>query len=144
MPADDISGRYVADQRLGVSYPDRAVIWVDNIYCFEASEPADWRAVLARAGITGGIIAIPDNGTPGDAWCEADLRLARLVRCACGQHLDPDSEAFGVLSCNACHERAGWENTHSDQSHHDHPDSDCPVCTDTRAATRAEVHVDAR
>jgi hypothetical protein len=131
MPADDISTETVHDTQLGVSYPARAVIWVDDIYCFEASEPADWRAVLRRAGIAGGTILIPDNGTPGDAWCEADLRLARMVRCSCGDtYLDPDKpDAFAVYLCEPCYQQAGWENYHSDNSHDHQPDpGNCPLC----------------
>jgi hypothetical protein len=136
MPADDISSELVYDPSLGVSYPAGAAIWVD-IFCFEATELADWRAVLRRAGMTGGTILIPDNGTPGDAWCEADLRMARLVRCSCGQgHLDPDSDGFAVLLCGRCYQEAGWENTHSDNGHGTKPDADCPVCAHANADAR--------
>ena len=133
MPADQISATIVADDTYGVSYPEQAVIWVGP-YCFEAAEPADWRAVLRRAGMSGGTILIPDNGTPGDAWCEADLRLARMVICSCGDHhLDPDTEGFDCLLCERCCTDAGWENTHSDNDHDHHPDPDCPICADTSA-----------
>jgi hypothetical protein len=136
MPADRISATIVADDLYGVSYPERAVIWVGP-YCFEASEPADWRAVLRRAGMSGGTILIPDNGTPGDAWCEADLRLARMVICSCGDHhLDPDTDGFDCLLCERCYRDAGWENTHSDNDHDRHPDPDCPICSGTSVDAR--------
>ena len=70
--------------------------------------------------------------TRGDAWCEADLRLARMVRCSCGDAcLDPDSEGFALLVCDDCHEAAGWENTHSDEGHDATPDPACPICAET-------------
>jgi hypothetical protein len=97
MPDDQISATIVADDVYGVSYPERAVIWVGP-YCFEAAESADWRAVLRRAGMSGGTILIPEGGTPGDAWCEADLRLARMVICSCGDHhLDPGWRDLPVI-----------------------------------------------
>ena len=136
MPADHISTTIVADDLYGVSYPEQAVIWVGP-YCFEAAEPADWRAVLRRAGMSGGTILIPDNGTPGDAWCEADLRLARMVICSCGDHhLDPDTDGFDCLLCEPCYTHAGWENTHADNDHNHHPDPHCPICADTTADAR--------
>ena len=131
MPADQISNTIVTDDLYHVSYPEQAVIWVGP-YCFEAAEPADWRAILRRAGMSGGTILIPDNGTPGDAWCEADLRLARMVICSCGDHhLDPDTDGFDCLLCERCYTGGGWENTHSDNGHDRHPDPDCPICAET-------------
>jgi hypothetical protein len=136
MPADHISATTVTDDLHGVSYPQRAVIWVGP-HSFEASEPADWQAVLQRAGMSGGTILIPDNGTPGDAWREADLRLARLVICSCGDHhLDPDTEGFDCLLCARCYTEAGWENTHSDNNHDRHPDPHCPICNHTSVDAR--------
>jgi hypothetical protein len=136
MPADQISNTLVADHLYHVSYPEQAVIWVGP-YCFEAAEPADWRAVLRRAGMSGGTILIPDNGTPGDAWCQADLRLARLVICSCGyHHLDHDTDGFNCLLCERCYTAAGWENTHSDNDHDHHPEPSCPICNHASVDTR--------
>ncbi|MGH9129006.1 MAG: hypothetical protein ACRDY2_08580 [Acidimicrobiales bacterium] len=131
-PTDEISPQLVYDQDLGVSYPARAAIWVDGIYCFTATSPADWRAALARAGMAGGTVLVPADGPPGDAWCEADLRMARLVRCSCGDaNLDPDTDAFAVLLCERCHTEAGWESAHLDNDHDRSPDPACPICADT-------------
>ncbi len=128
LTADTISAELVFDRTLGVSYPTSAVIWIDGIYCFTANEPADWRAALHRAGMAGGTVLIPDDGPPGDAWCEADLRMARLARCSCGAPLDPDDEGFSVLLCEDCFTEAGWENAHSDNDHDSDPHPDCPLC----------------
>lgn len=131
MPCDEISATIVFDRTLGVSYPRRAVIWVGP-YSFEATDPVDWRATLRRAGMSGGTILIPSNGTPSEAWREADQRMARLVLCSCGdEHLDPGSEGFSVLLCDRCYVEAGWENCHSDNDHDTSPDPDCPLCQQT-------------
>lgn len=39
-----------------------------------------------------------------------------------------DRDSSGVDLCGQCYEYAGWENTHSDYDHENHPDKDCPVC----------------
>jgi hypothetical protein len=128
-PPDHISPGLTFDTTLGVSYPTRAVIWVGTI-SFEASTAQDWRAALGRAGMSGGTVLIPDNGTPPEAWCEADLRMARLVVCSCGEgNLDPESaDAFGCLLCTRCFEEAGWDNAHNDGDHEATPAPGCPIC----------------
>jgi hypothetical protein len=37
-------------------------------------------------------------------------------------------DALGVQLCDDCHHLAGWENTHNDEAHEEHPDPECPIC----------------
>lgn len=48
---------------------------------------------------------------------------------SCGKRTRNTGDNGGVQLCPGCLERAGWENTHSDEGHSkESPNSNCPIC----------------
>jgi hypothetical protein len=52
--------------------------------------------------------------------------------CGCGKLTTGSADDISTSLCGRCYEEAGWENTHGDNDHANHPDPEnCPICNPT-------------